>query len=152
MQTCVTLVRVGVLVGGLLVLGPTRAPMSVDSSLTVPLLQTAAPLAAAEDSLHPPSILATHALLGRPITTADGAQLGHLDDVLIDPTEGQITMAIVAAGGRFGLGGRFMALPWPMLRPAADGTALVIALGSVPPEHPPPRCPRPGLHGARAVP
>jgi hypothetical protein len=71
--------------------------------------------------------------LGVPITTADGAQLGQLDDVLIDPTEGRITMVIVAAGGRFGLGGRFIVLPWTMLRPATDGTALVIALWPVPP-------------------
>jgi hypothetical protein len=135
MQTCVTLVRAGARVGGLLVLGPVQAPMSVDPPLTVPLPQTAASLDAAEHFLLPPLIVATRVPLGTPVTSADGAHLGRLDDILIDPTEGRITMAIVAAGGRFGLGGRFMALPWPMLRPAADGTALVIALGLVPP-HP----------------
>jgi sporulation protein YlmC with PRC-barrel domain len=139
MRTCVTLVRAGALVAGLLVLGPVQAPMSVDPPVTVPLLQTAASLDAAEHFLLPPSMLAIRALLKVPITTADGAQLGHLDDVLIDPKEGQITMAIVAAGGRFGLGGRFIALPWPMLRPAADGTALVIALGPALPRHLPPQ-------------
>jgi sporulation protein YlmC with PRC-barrel domain len=75
-------------------------------------------------------------LLGIPVTTADGAQFGQLDDVLIDLAEGRITMVIVAAGRRFGLGGRFMVLPWTMLRPAADGTALVIALWPVPSQHP----------------
>jgi sporulation protein YlmC with PRC-barrel domain len=139
MQTCATLVRAGALVGGLLVLGPAQAPMPLGPPVTVPLLRAAASLDAAEHSPHPPSILATRALLGIPITTADGAKLGQLDDVLIDPTEGRITMVIVAAGGRFGLGGRFMALPWPMLRPAADGTALVIARWPAPPEHPPPQ-------------
>jgi PRC-barrel domain len=139
MQTCATLVRAGALVGGLLVLGPVQAPMPLGPPVTVPLLRAAASLDAAEHSLHPPSFLATRALLGMPITTADGAKLGQLDDVLIDPTEGRITMVIVAAGGRFGLGGRFMALPWPMLRPAPDGTALVIALWPAPPEHPPPQ-------------
>jgi PRC-barrel domain len=139
MQTCATLVRAGALVVGLLVLGPAQAPMPLGPPGTVPLLRAAASLDAAEHSLHPPSILATRALLGIPITTADGAKLGQLDDVLIDPTEGRITMVIVAAGGRFGLGGRFMALPWPMLRPAADGTALMIARWPAPPEHPPPQ-------------
>lgn len=137
MQTRVTLARVGALVGGLLVLGPVQAPMSVDPPINIPLLQTAASLDAAEHSLHPPSIVAMRTLLGVPITTADGAQLGHLNDVLIDPAEGQITMAIVAAGRRFGFGGRFVALPWPMLRPAADGTGFVIALEPVPSQYPP---------------
>jgi hypothetical protein len=139
MQTCATLVRAGALVGGLLVLGPVQAPMLLGPPVTVPLLRAAAPLDGAEHSLHPPSILATRALLGIPITTADGTQLGQLADLRIDPMEGRITMVIVAAGGRFGLGGRFMALPWPMLRLAADGTALVIALGPAPPQHPPPQ-------------
>jgi sporulation protein YlmC with PRC-barrel domain len=137
MQMCASLVKAGALVGGLLVLGPVQAPMLIDPSVTVPLLRTAALLDAAGHSSHSPSIIAPRALLGVPVTTADGAQLGHLDDVLIDPTEGRLTMAIVATGGRFGLGGRFVALPWPMLRPAADGTALVIALESIPPQCPP---------------
>jgi sporulation protein YlmC with PRC-barrel domain len=136
MQTCVTLIRAGALVGSLLVLGPVRAPIPLDPPVMASLVQPVASLDAVAQSLHSPPVFATRALLGVPITTADGAQFGHLDDVLIDPTEGQITMAIVAAGGRFGLGGRFMALPWPMLRPAADGTTLVIALWPVPPQHP----------------
>jgi hypothetical protein len=113
--------------------------MSVDPPVTVPLPQTAASFDTAEHFLLPPLIVATRVPLGTPVTSADGAHLGRLDDVLIDPTESQITMAIVAAGGRFGLGGRFMALPWPLLRPAADGTALVIALGPAPPQHFPPQ-------------
>jgi len=137
MQTCVTLIRAGALVGGLLVLGPIRAPIPLDPPVTAPLVWTAASLDAVAHSLPSPPVFATRALLGVPITTADGAQLGQLDDVLIDPTEGRITMVIVAAGGRFGIGGRFVVLPWTMLRPAADGTALVIALWPVPPQHPP---------------
>jgi hypothetical protein len=135
MQTCVTIVRAGALVGGLLVLGPIRAPMSVD-----PRHRPPAPdgdLISCRRALPSPLYLGHSCPAGTTDHHRRRAQLGHLDDVLIDPTEGQITMAIVAAGGRFGLGGRFMALPWPMLRPAADGTALVIALGPVPPQHPP---------------
>jgi len=76
MQTCVTLVSAGALVGGLFVLGPGRTPMPVDPLGTVPLLETAASLDAADNSLLPPSVLDARALLGVPITTADGAQLG----------------------------------------------------------------------------
>jgi sporulation protein YlmC with PRC-barrel domain len=136
MQTCVTLIRAGALVVGLLVLGPVRAPIPLDPPITAPLVRPAALLDAVAHSLHSPPVFATRALLGIPVTTADGAQFGQLDDVLIDLAEGRITMVIVAAGRRFGLGGRFMVLPWTMLRPAADGTALVIALWPVPSQHP----------------
>jgi sporulation protein YlmC with PRC-barrel domain len=137
MQTCVTLIRAGALVGGLLVLGPVRAPIPLDPPITAPLVRPAVSSDAVAYALHSPPVFATRALLGVPITTADGARLGQLDDVLIDPTEGRIIMVIVAAGGRFGLGGRFMVLPWTMVRPAADGTALVIGRWPVPPQHPP---------------
>ena len=104
MQTCVTLIRAGALVGGLLVPGPVRAPIPLDPPVTTPLVRPVASLDAVAHPLHSPPVFATRALLGVPITTADGAQLGQLDDVLIDPTEGRITMVIVAAGGRFGFG------------------------------------------------
>jgi sporulation protein YlmC with PRC-barrel domain len=77
--------------------------------------------------------LATRTLLGVPVTTADGVQLGQLSDVLIDPTEGRVVMGIVAAGGWFGLGTRFTALPWPMLRPVMNGMSVVVVLGPVSP-------------------
>jgi sporulation protein YlmC with PRC-barrel domain len=70
--------------------------------------------------------LAARALLGVPVTTADGVRLGQLDDVLIDPTEGRIILVIVSAGGWFGFGGRFVALPWAMLRPMANGMGVVV--------------------------
>ena len=136
MQTCVTLVRAGVLVGGLLLLGPAHAPIPPDSPVTVPFVRPAASLEPAESSPRPPPLLTARALLGMPVTTADGARLGQLNDVLIDPTEGRITLVIVAAGGWFGLGGRFVVLPWPMLRPVANGMSVVVDLGPATPSRP----------------
>jgi sporulation protein YlmC with PRC-barrel domain len=136
MQMCVTFIRAGALVGGLLLLGPARAPIPLDPPVTVPLARPAASLEPAESSPHSPPLLTASALLGMPVTTADGARLGQLNDVLIDPTEGRITLVIVAAGRRFGFGGRFVALPWPMLRPVANGMSVVVDLGPAPPSPP----------------
>jgi sporulation protein YlmC with PRC-barrel domain len=136
MQMCVSFVRAGTLVGGLLLLGPAHAPILSDPPVTVPLAGPAASLEPAESSPHPPSLLTARALLGIPVTTEDGAWLGQLNDVLIDPAEGRITLVIVAAGRRFGLGGRFVALPWPMLRPVANGMRVVVDLELAPPSRP----------------
>ncbi len=67
-----------------------------------------------------------HALRGAPVSTPDGIPLGVLDDLVFDPTDGRILMAIVVAGGRFGLSGRFMALPWALIQPAPNGTAFIV--------------------------
>jgi sporulation protein YlmC with PRC-barrel domain len=81
-------------------------------------------------------MLSTRALLGMPVTTQDGTHLGSLDDLVLDATDAQIALVIVAASGRLGFGGRFMALPWGMVRPAADGRALVVTLGPALPHAP----------------
>ena len=46
-------------------------------------------------------------------------------------------MVIVVAGGRFGLGGRFIALPWGLVQPVEDGTALIMHLPQAPLRFPP---------------
>jgi sporulation protein YlmC with PRC-barrel domain len=138
MQTCATLVRVGALVGGLLLLGPAPAPIPPSPPVTPPLVHLAASLGSAESSPHSPSVLAARALLGASVTTADGTHLGRLDDLVIDPADAHITLVVVAVGGWFGLGGRFVVLPWSMLRPAQDGLTVVVALGPPHLQHRPP--------------
>ena len=72
-------------------------------------------------------MLYTHTLRGAPVQTPAGVSLGVLDDLVFDPTDGRILMGIVVAGGRFGLSGRYMALPWSLVQPTANGTAFVMA-------------------------
>jgi sporulation protein YlmC with PRC-barrel domain len=141
MQTCVTLIRLCALVGGLFLLGPARAPIPPDPPVTTPLVQLATSFEPTASSPYPPPVLAARALLGASVTSLDGTHLGWLDDLVIDPADAQITLVIVATGGWFGLGGRFVVLPWSMLRPAADGSTAVVTLE---PERlqPPPRAKR----------
>jgi sporulation protein YlmC with PRC-barrel domain len=128
MQTCVTLVRVGVLVSGLLLLGPGRAPIPPDPPVTPPRVQLAPSFESTASSPSPPPILGARALLGASVTTADGTHLGWLDDLVIDPADAQVTLVIVAVGGWFGLGSRFVVLPWSMMQPAANGSSGIVAL------------------------
>jgi sporulation protein YlmC with PRC-barrel domain len=136
MQTCVTLVRVGALVGGLFLLGPARAPIPLDPPVTALRVQLASSFGPAENSPSPPAALGARALLGASVTTADGTHLGWLDDLVIDPADAQITLVIVAVGGWFGLGGRFVVLPWSMMQPAANGLTGVVALEPARLQHP----------------
>jgi sporulation protein YlmC with PRC-barrel domain len=76
------------------------------------------------------------ALLGASVTTADGIHLGWLDDLVIDPSDAQITLAIVAVGGWFGFGGRFVVLPWSMMQPAVNGLTGALVLEPTRLQHP----------------
>ena len=82
MQTCVTLVRVGALVGGLLLLGPARAPIPPDPPVTTPKVYLAISFGSAASSPSPPAVVGARALLGASVTTADGSHLGWLDDLV----------------------------------------------------------------------
>jgi hypothetical protein len=73
--------------------------------------------------------------VGASVTTADGTHLGWLDDLVIDPADAQITLVSVAVGGWFGLGGRFVVLPWCMLRPAAEEEPHIHITSILPREH-----------------
>ena len=76
-------------------------------------------------------------LKGLAVRTTDGIALGRVEDLALDPADARIAMVIVVTGGWFGLGSRFIALPWSLVQPAADGTALIVASAPAP-LHPPP--------------
>jgi sporulation protein YlmC with PRC-barrel domain len=129
MKQLVSLIGGCVLVAGLLSLRPDR----VLPPPPAPTIAPATPLTRATTT----AVLYSRALRGMPVMTPDGTQLGTLADLVLDPVDARIVMVIVAAGGRFGLGGRFTALPWGLVRPAADGTAFVVALAPALPHSPP---------------
>jgi hypothetical protein len=54
------------------------------------------------------------AILGRPVTGAEGQQIGTLTDVLVDGT-GQPQAAVLDIGGFMGLGTRSIAVHWNLL-------------------------------------
>jgi sporulation protein YlmC with PRC-barrel domain len=116
MKLVVSLLGSCVFVAGLLILAPEHVPFPVHTPAP-PLART---------RITP--VLYADTLRGAPVRTPAGISLGVLDDLVFDPTDGRILMVIVVAGGRFGLSGRFMALPWSLVQPEANGTAFVMDL------------------------
>jgi sporulation protein YlmC with PRC-barrel domain len=121
----ISLISGCVFVGALLSLAPDFVPLPARRPMTAPAM----PLARATTT---PVLNYARTLWGVPVRTSDGISLGVVDDLVFDPTDAHILMIIVVAGGRFGLGGRFMALPWGLVQPVADGTALVVHLAPAP--------------------
>jgi sporulation protein YlmC with PRC-barrel domain len=114
-----------VFVGALLYIAPEFVPPPARRPATAPAMT----LAGASTT---PELSYTRTLLGVPVRTSDGIPLGIISDFVFDPTDAHIHMVIVVAGRWYGLGGRFLALPWGLVQPAADGTALVVHLAPAP--------------------
>jgi sporulation protein YlmC with PRC-barrel domain len=120
MKLVMSLLGSCVFVAGLLLLAPEHVPFPVHTPITAP----APPLA--QTRITP--VLYAHALLGAPVRTPDGLSLGVVNDLVFDPKDGRIFMVIIVAGGRFSLSGRFIALPWSLVQPAANDTAFGMVL------------------------
>jgi sporulation protein YlmC with PRC-barrel domain len=110
------------------------APDVVPPPAPPPMAGPAMPQACATTT---PVLYYTRTLRGVPVRTPDGMPLGVMADLVLDPADARILMVIVVARGRLDIGGRFMALPWGLVEPVADGTALVVSLTPAPLRFPP---------------
>jgi sporulation protein YlmC with PRC-barrel domain len=59
-------------------------------------------------------------LVGADVENAQGNNLGEIYDVVIDPADGSIAYAVLAAGGFLGMGEKFFAIPWRAFQPRVD--------------------------------
>ena len=55
-------------------------------------------------------------LSGAKIQRSDGQELGELDALLMDPKDGKITHAVVAYGGKLGMGDQKVVVPYSALK------------------------------------
>jgi len=50
-----------------------------------------------------------------PVLGADGARIGHIEDIAIDGPSGEVAYAVLAFGGFMGLGSKFCPVRWDQL-------------------------------------
>src|ERR671929_1822306 len=61
-----------------------------------------------------------HDVLGQAVTTPQGKEVGHIENVMLDAATGDLLYWIVSSGSVLGVGGTLRALPWEGLQGAAD--------------------------------
>jgi sporulation protein YlmC with PRC-barrel domain len=87
------------------------------------------PAAVAAEQVAPAELTG---LLGHEVAGADGADLGHIVDLLVD-AQGQVRAVVVDVGGFMGVGNRKVAVAWNALRFAAGKKEPVISI-LIPPD------------------
>lgn len=90
------------------------------------LLTAAAPLASEVQQVPPEQAVP---ILGHAVSDAEGKEIGHLVDVLVDE-QGQPQAAVIDFGGFMGVGNRKIAVEWGALHfaPADSKRAITLSL------------------------
>jgi sporulation protein YlmC with PRC-barrel domain len=63
-------------------------------------------------------------IVGRLVTNEKAENLGHIEDVVLDPQTGRIAYAIIEFGGIWGLGGKLYVVPSDRLRVSSPDAAI----------------------------
>jgi hypothetical protein len=66
------------------------------------------------DTVDHPLILSSR-VLDTPVYNGKRQRIGHLADLSVDKTTGQVVFAIMSFGGFLGIGERFHPIPWALL-------------------------------------
>jgi sporulation protein YlmC with PRC-barrel domain len=72
------------------------------------------------------SLVLMDRMRGARVVNAQGADLGKIDDIVVDMPSGQAVYAILSYGGFIGLGDKRFAVPWDMLAYDSERGAFVI--------------------------
>jgi sporulation protein YlmC with PRC-barrel domain len=57
-------------------------------------------------------------VIGGKVTNANKEDLGKVEEIVINPSNGQIQYAVISFGGIMGMGDKFFAVPWSLLKGA----------------------------------
>jgi len=80
-----------------------------------------------------------NSLLGSTVRSKDGRDIGSVDRLMVDPSEGRVTTVVVTMGGTLGMGGRTLAVPWQSVQVARDGEDVIVSLDEQLLQQAPPR-------------
>lgn len=64
--------------------------------------------------------------IGMDVMNPAGENLGDIEDLMIDLSEGRIAYAVLSFGGFLGMGDKFFAIPPDVLELSADGDSLIL--------------------------
>ena len=71
-------------------------------------------------------LLSSDSICGTNVCNAQGEDLGHIEEVMIDPANGQVGYAVLAFGGFLGMGEKLFAVPFARLAVDRENEKMVL--------------------------
>lgn len=71
-------------------------------------------------------VLSATTMIGDDVKNRAGEDLGNLEEIMIDATDGRVAYAVVSFGGFLGLGDKLFAVPWGAISVDTDDHAVVL--------------------------
>src|SRR4029434_11052342 len=67
-------------------------------------------------------------VLGRAVTTPQGKEVGHIENVILEAATGDLLYCVVTSGGVLGVGSTLRTLPWEVVQGAADRQSFQVPM------------------------
>ncbi len=71
-------------------------------------------------------LLSSSSINGDDVVNAQGEDLGHVEDLMIDTNEGKIEYAVLSFGGFLGLGDKYFAIPFKQFSVDRENKKMVL--------------------------
>jgi hypothetical protein len=77
--------------------------------------------AAKKDGGGYPALVTASEIKGTKVQNLQNQEIGYIDEVLIEPTAGQVRFVVLNVGGFLGIGGTKVAVPWTAFQLTREG-------------------------------
>ena len=75
---------------------------------------------------HTNFLLSSSSINGDGVVNAAGDDLGHIEDLMIDPVTGKVDYAVLSFGGFLGMGDKYFAIPFEQLSVDRENKRMVL--------------------------
>lgn len=73
-------------------------------------------------------VLKAKEVIGTKVVDTQGKKLGDIKELVLEPYEGKIQYAVLDFGGFLGIGDKYFAVPWVLLKMSPDKKAFILDL------------------------
>lgn len=75
---------------------------------------------------HTNFLLSSSSINGDSVVNQGGEDLGHIEDLMVDPTTGKVDYAVLSFGGFLGIGDKYFAVPFDQLSVDRENKRMVL--------------------------